>query len=137
MPWFGYIHPLLAIGTMVYGVRIAQVSVSRLLEWDFPLRQQRNRTVIFFLLVIANLVLGFLVNAALRGQGRGVSLTFHLPLAIIICVLALLATLVTFTRARKPGEVSGLMKFHPWLVVLPVVGIMTAGLIGLLKAFGI
>lgn len=137
MPWYGYIHPVLAIATMVYGVKIAQVSVARLLEWDFPLRQQRNRTVIFFLLCIANLVLGLLVNSLLRGQGRGVNLTFHLPLAIIICVLALLATLVTFARPRQPGEVPGLMKFHPWLVVLPVVGIMTAGFIGLLAAFGV
>jgi len=137
MPWYGWIHPVLAVGTMIYGVRIAQVSVSRLLEWNFPLRQQRTRTIIFFLLCVANLVLGFVVNAALRGQGRGVELTFHVPLAFIISGLSLFATVVTFARPRRAGEVPGLMKLHPWLVVIPVVGIMTAGFIGLLYAFGI
>lgn len=137
MPWYGFIHPVLAVGTMVYGIATAQTSIKRLGDWDFPLRRQRTRSTVFFLLCVANMVLGFVVRIILRAQASDVALTFHAPLAIITVVLALGASLVTFSQGKRPGELPNLMRLHPWLVVVAVVIIMTMGFIGLLKLFGI
>jgi uncharacterized membrane protein YozB (DUF420 family) len=137
MSWYGFIHPVLAIVTMVYGVRVAQTSMSKVLDWDFPLRRQRTRSIVFFILCLVNLGLGFVVGAALRGSEQGVSLTFHKPLAIIVCVLALVAAVLPFTRSRRPGELSGMMKLHHWFIIVPAVIILTMGFTGLLAAFGI
>ena len=136
MPWYGFIHPILALGTMVYGVRVAQVSMSRVLDWDFPLRRQRAHSIVFFLLCVANLVIGYLANAGM-GEGQQVKLTFHVPLAFIVVIMSVFAGLVTFTRSRKPGEVSGLMKFHHWLIFIPAVIILAMAMTGLLALFGI
>lgn len=137
MPWYGFLHPALAIYTMVYGIITAQTSVRRLTDWDFPLRRQRTRSTVFFLLCVANMVLGFIVRIILRAGFRDVKLTFHVPLAITTIALALLASLVTFGQPKKPGELPGLMRLHPWLIVVAVVIIMTMGFLGLLSAFGI
>lgn len=137
MSWYGFIHPVLAIVTMVYGVRVAQTSMSKVLDWDFPLRRQRTRSIVFFILCFANLGLGYVVDAAMRGGGRGVSLTFHVPLAVIVCLFALVAAVLPFTRSRRPGELSGVMKLHHWFIIVPVVIILTMGFTGLLAAFGL
>jgi hypothetical protein len=136
MPWYGFIHPILAVGTMYFGVRVAQVSMSRVLEWDFPLRKQRVNSIIFFLLCVANLVVGYVANAAM-GEGDQVKLTLHVPMAFAVVILSALAGLVTFTRSRKPGEVSGPMKIHHWLIFIPAVIILAMGMTGLLALFGI
>ncbi|MFO7675451.1 MAG: hypothetical protein R6X12_03940 [bacterium] len=137
MPWYGFIHPVLAVGTLVYGVRAAQVSMSKVLDWDFPLRRQRTRSIIFFLLCIANLIVGFAANALMRGRGLDVRLTAHLPLAIVVIAFALVAAVVTYTRPPRPGTVSGLMKLHHWFLIIPSVLILSMGFTGLLKAFGL
>lgn len=137
MPWYGFIHPVLAIVTLVHGVRTAQVGMSKALDWDFPLRRQRTRSVVFFLLCVANLVLGFAGSALLRGRGLDIRLTMHLPLAIVVVAFSLAAAVVTFIRAKRPGEVSGPAKFQHWLLIIPAVLILTMGLTGLLKAFGL
>ncbi len=137
MPWYGFIHPALAVFTMVYGVKVAQVSISKFQDWNFPLRQQRARSTVYFLLCVGNMVLGFVVNLILHGQGFEVQFTFHMPLSIAVIVLALAASLVTFGRPRRPGELTPLLRLHPWLVVVSVVLIMTMGFIGLLAAFGV
>ncbi|OYD14961.1 hypothetical protein CH330_06960 [candidate division WOR-3 bacterium JGI_Cruoil_03_51_56] len=134
MPWYGFIHPALAIITMIYGVIIAQTSVSRLQDWNYPLRKQRSRSIVFFVLCIANLVLGYMVSRAPRID---VKLTFHLPMAIIVSVLALFAMIATFTRSTKPGKLSPFMHWHPWFIIIGVVFTLTMGFIGLLAAFGI
>lgn len=137
MPWYGFLHPALALFTMVYGVRVAQTSVSRLAEWDFPLRRQRTRTVIFFLLCVANLLLGFVVQIFLRAQAREVKLTLHVPFAAIVVVFSVLASLVSFSRPRQPGEVPELMRLHPWILILAIVVMMTMTIIALLALFGV
>lgn len=134
MPWYGFIHPVLALVTLVYGLTIGKVSLSRLDEWDFPLRQVRKRTFIFALLTILNLGLGLLVNAILAGKGRGVHLVAHLALAILVAALALLATLVTFSKSR-PGQLPPTMRWHPILLVASLALIMTMGFIVVLKVF--
>ncbi|MEO0009644.1 MAG: hypothetical protein ABIK51_03880 [candidate division WOR-3 bacterium] len=136
MPWYGYIHPVLALLTFGYGVTIGQLTLSRLGEWDFPLRRLRQRTLIYFLLTLANLGLGLLFNALLTGQGKAVRLLAHLPLAIAAAVLALLATLVTYGKAR-PGEVPASLRWHPLFTVASLALIMTMGFTALLKVFGI
>ena len=137
MSWYGFIHPVLAIATIVYGVRVAQTSMSKVLDWDFPLRRQRTRSIVFFFFCLVNFGLGLAVNAAMRGSGQDVSLTFHKPLAIIVCVFALVAAVLPFTRSRRPGELPGVMKLHHWFIIVPVVIILTMGFTGLLAAFGI
>ncbi len=128
MPWYGYIHPLLAIATLALGLVTAQTSLSRITQWDFPFTTQRHRSIVFLLLTVANFVIGLLVTADLRGRGFDTRLTGHLPLAIITMVLALAAALVTFTRSRS-GEVSGAMRIHPLLMVAALTTIFTAGML--------
>ncbi|MFO7639203.1 MAG: hypothetical protein R6X14_07940 [bacterium] len=137
MPWYGFIHPLLAVATMVQGVRVAQVGMNKVLDWDFPLRRQRRGSVIFLLLCLLNLGLGALVNGALRGLDREVKLTAHWPLALAVTGLALLAVIVAFVRSRRPGELAPLMRIQHWLIMVPSVLILTMGVIGLLKLFGV
>jgi hypothetical protein len=128
MPWYGFIHPAVALGTLALGLVTGQVSLSRLTQWDFPLSTQRNRSVVFFLLTIVNFVLGLLVAADLRGHGFKASLTGHMPLAIITMVLALIAAIVTFTRGQR-GEASGAMRLHPILILAALACIFTNGLL--------
>ena len=137
MPWYGLIHPLLAVGTLVLGIVTAQTSISRTEDWDFPLRRQRLRSVVFFLLCVANLILGLLVAAALRGRGVGVQLALHVPLAVGVVVFSLVAVVATFVPPRRPGELPSIMHFHAWFLVLPLVMMLTMGFIALLAAFGI
>ncbi len=134
MPWYGFIHPVLAILTLIYGLNIGKVSLSRLGEWDFPLRRVRRRTFIFALLTILNLGLGLLVNTVLAGRGQRVELVAHLPLAILVSASALLATLVTFSKGPL-GELPPRMRWHPILITIGLALIMTMGFIALLKIF--
>jgi hypothetical protein len=137
MPWYGFIHPILALATFGYGMRAAQVSVSKLRDWNFPLRRQRTRSTIFFLLCVANLVLGFLATLLMRGRGmKDFTISAHLPLAMATIVLALAASLVTFGQPKRPGELPPVMRLHPMLLVVAGVLILTMVLLGLLKAFG-
>ncbi len=137
MPWYGFIHPVFALLTMVYGIGIARLSMSKVDAWDFPLRRVRTRTVVYFLLCVVNLVLGYLISAAIQGRGVEVKLTAHVPLAIASVVLALAAAIFTFTRSRIPGQVSPLMKFQGWLLAVSLSAILTMAFTGVLALFGV
>ena len=137
MPWHGYIHPLLALITLAHGIWTARIGMSKVLDWDYPLRRQRGRSVVFLLLCVANLVFGFAANALLRGQDAAVHLTMHLPLAVAVTALALVAVIFTLIRPKRPGELSGPMKVHHWLMVIASVMVLTMALTGLLRLFGI
>ncbi|UCG44221.1 MAG: hypothetical protein JSU73_06345 [candidate division WOR-3 bacterium] len=137
MPWYGFIHPLLAIATLVFGIMIAQTSMSRTEYWDFPLRRQRTRSIVYFLLCVANLVMGFLFATALRGRGVDVKLSLHVPLAIAATATALLAAAITFTRSRRPGELPGVMRYHGWFVAVSLAIVLTMAFTGVLAVFGV
>jgi hypothetical protein len=132
MPWYGFIHPLIAIGSIALGLVTAQTSLSKVSDWDFPMRRQRSRTIYFFLLCIVNFVMGLLVNLALRGIHKGVVLSGHLTLSIIVMVLALGATLLTFTRS-EPGQTPPHMRWHATFMVAAVALILTMGFLTGLK----
>jgi hypothetical protein len=132
MPWYGFIHPLIAIGSIALGLVTAQTSLSKVSDWDFPMRRQRSRTIYFFLLCIVNFVMGLLVNLALRGIHQGVVLSGHLTLSIIVMVLALGATLLTFTRS-EPGQTPPHMRWHATFMVAAVALILTMGFLTGLK----
>jgi hypothetical protein len=135
MPWYGFIHPVLAIGTIALGLVTAQTSLSKVSDWDFPMRRQRRRTIYFLLLSIVNFVMGLVVNLALRRINRGVVLPGHLTLSIIVMVFALGATLLTFTRS-EPGKTPRHMSWHGTLVVAAVALILTMGFLTGLKLIG-
>ncbi len=136
MPWYAFIHPVLALGTIAYGVVTGQTSLSRINDWNFPMRQQRYRSVIFLILVAANFVIGLLVTALVRGTGRALKLPAHRTLAIVAIILAVLAALVTFSRGQR-GEVSSVMRLHPVIMILVLVVLFTMGFITALSVFGI
>lgn len=137
MPWYGFIHPIVAIATLVFGIMTAQTSMSRTEYWDFPVRKQRMRSVVYFLLCIANLVMGFLFAAALRGRGVDVKLSLHIPLAIGASAMALLSAAVTFTRSRRSGELAPLMRYHGWFVAISLAMVLTMAFTGVLALFGV
>lgn len=132
MPWYGFIHPVFALVSLVYGLAIGQVSLSKLGDWDFPLRRLRRRSFLFFVFCVGNLFLGLFVNLQLRSRGQGAALTAHLPVAIGVCIAAGLAVLVTFSRG-KPGEIPPLLRWHPILSVVSLGLILTNGFLVLLK----
>jgi hypothetical protein len=134
MPWYGFIHPALAVGTLAYGLVTGQTSLSRINDWNFPLRRQRYRSVVFFLMCVGNFIIGLLATALIRGRGGTVKLTAHTLLAAIVLAFALLAALVPFARSR-PGEISGLMRLHPVLIIVCLAVIFTMGFIALLAVF--
>jgi len=134
MPWYGFIHPVLAVVTIGLGLVTAQTSLSKISDWDFPLRRQRGRTIIFFLLVIANFIIGLFVNAGLRVIHKGVNITGHLLLSIIVLAVGFLATLVTFARSR-PGETPPLMRWHSMLLIAALALMLTMGFLGALNLF--
>lgn len=136
MPWFGFIHPIMALGTFVYGLFIGQVSMTKLDDWDFPLRRVKKRTLIYFVFTAISGVFGLIVNTILRSQGRGVVIFAHMPLGIATVVAALLAFVVTMGK-RKPGELPQSMRWHPVLVVISLALIMTMALTALLKVLRI
>jgi len=135
MPWYAFIHPVLALATFGYGIRTAQVSSSKLREWNFPLRKQRTRSTVFFLLCVGNMAFGFLAKLLMRGQGMEYSISAHVPLAIATIVFALAASLVTFGRPKQPGELPPTMRAHPALLVIAGVLILTMGMLWVLKLF--
>ncbi|MEO0073688.1 MAG: hypothetical protein ABIK43_03370 [candidate division WOR-3 bacterium] len=132
MPWFAFIHPILAVATLLYGLGVGQVSLSKLGDWDFPLRRLRRRSFFFFVFCVGNLLLGLFVNLQLRSQGRGVALTAHLPIAIGACVASGLAVLATFSPG-KPGEIPPLLRWHPILLVVTLGLMLTNGFLVILK----
>jgi len=131
MPWFGFIHPLAALLTFVYGLRIGQVSLSKLADWDFPLRRIRTRSLRFFLFTVANLGLGLFFTAILAGQGRSVRLPGHRVLGIAVVVASLAAVFATFGKSR-PGQLPKTMRWHPIATVISLALILTMGFLGLL-----
>jgi len=135
MPWYGFIHPLLALGTLWLGLVTAQTSLSKVSDWDFPLRRQRNRSIVFLLLCVANFGLGLFVNTALRGIHKPVRMPGHVVLSIVVLSTAFLAALVTFTRS-KPGETPPLMRWHAVLSIIAVASILTMAFLGGLKLIG-
>jgi len=135
MPWYGFIHPILALATFGYGIRTAQVSSSKLREWNFPLRKQRTRSTVFFLLCVGNMVLGFVATLLMRGQGIDYTISAHVPLAIAATVVALGASLVTFGQPKQPGELPPIMRLHPGLLLVACVLMLTMGMLWVLKLF--
>ncbi len=134
MPWYAFIHPLLAIGTLVLGLVTAQTSLSKVTEWDFPMRRQRNRTIAFLLLCIANFVMGLIVSMALQTMHKGIALSGHMPLSIVVLVVAFVATLLTFTRS-EPGQTPPHMRWHATLLAAAVALILTMAFLTALKLF--
>jgi len=135
MPWYGFIHPALAIGTLALGLVTAQTSLSKVSDWDFPMRRQRSRTIIFLLLCIANFVMGLFVNMGLRSIHKGVVLSGHMTLSIIVLIAALGAALITFTRS-EPGQTPPHMRWHATLTIVAVALMLTMTFIAGLKLIG-
>jgi heme A synthase len=135
MPWYGFIHPALAIGSIALGLVTAQTSLSRVSDWDFPMRRQRSRSISFLMLCITNFVIGLLVNIGLRNIHKGVVLSGHMTLSIIVLVAAFLAALVTFTRS-EPGKTPPQMRWHAILMVAAVALMLTQTFLVGLKLIG-
>jgi hypothetical protein len=135
MPWYGFIHPALAIGTMVLGLVTAQTSLSRVSDWDFPMRRQRSRSISFLMLCIANFVMGLFVNMALRSIHRGVVLSGHRTLSIVVLIAAFVAALLTFTSS-EPGQTPPHMRWHAILMVAAVALMLTMTFLIGLKLIG-
>lgn len=135
MPWYAFIHPVLALGTLALGLVTAQTSLSRVSDWDFPMRRQRSRSITLLLLCIANFVIGLFVNMGLRGIRKEVVLSGHMTLSIIVLVAAFLAALITFTRSQ-PGRTPPQMRWHAILVVLATALMLTMAFLTGLKLIG-
>ncbi|MBM3332868.1 hypothetical protein FJY68_13640 [candidate division WOR-3 bacterium] len=135
MPWYGFIHPIIALGTLALGLVTAQVSLSKVSDWDFPMRRQRGRSIYFLLLCLANFVMGLFVNMGLRGIHKGVELSGHMTLSIIVLVAALVAALITFTRSQ-PGQTPPHMRWHATLMILAVALMLTMTFLTGLKIIG-
>jgi len=135
MPWYGFIHPVVAIGAIALGLVTAQTSISKVSDWDFPMRRQRSRSIAFLLLSIANFVMGLLVNMVLRSIHQGVVLSAHMTLSIIVLIAAFGAALLTFTRS-KPGQTPPHMRWHATLMVAAVALMLTMTFLVGLKLIG-
>ena len=135
MPWYGFIHPLLALGTIALGLVTAQTSLSKVSDWDFPMRRQRSRSISFLMLCIVNFIIGLFANMGLRSIHKGVVLSGHLTLSIIVLVAALIAALVTFTRS-EPGKTPPHMRWHATLLIAAVALMLTMTFLIGLKLIG-
>jgi uncharacterized YccA/Bax inhibitor family protein len=135
MPWYGFIHPALAIGTFALGLVTAQTSLSKVSDWDFPMRRQRSRSIAFLMLCIANFVMGLFVNMGLRNIHKGVVLSGHMTLSIIVMVAAFGAALLTFTRSQ-PGQTPPHMRWHATLTIAAIALILTMAFLTGLKLIG-
>jgi len=135
MPWYGFIHPAVAIGSIALGLVTAQTSLSKVSDWDFPMRRQRSRTITFLMLCIANFVMGLLVNMGLRNSHKGVVLSGHMTLSIIVLVAGFVATLITFTRSQ-PGQTPPHMRWHAILMIAAVALMLTMMFLVGLKLIG-
>lgn len=135
MPWYGFIHPLLAIGTLALGLVTAQTSLSRVSDWDFPMRRQRSRSIYFLMLCIVNFIIGLFVNMGLRNIHKGVVVSGHMTLSIIVLVAALGAALLTFTRS-EPGQTPPHMRWHATLMIAAVALMLTMTFLFGLKLIG-
>jgi hypothetical protein len=135
MPWYGFIHPILAIGTIALGLVTAQTSLSKVSDWDFPMRRQRSRSIFFLMLCIANFVMGLFVSMGLRSIHKGVVLSGHLTLSIIVLIAAFGAALVTFTRS-EPGKTPPHMRWHAILIIVAVALMLTMTFLVGLKLIG-
>jgi hypothetical protein len=135
MPWYGFIHPALAIGTLALGLVTAQTSLSKVSDWDFPMRRQRSRSIAFLLLCIADFIMGLFVNMGLRSIHKGVVLSGHMTLSIIVMVAAFGAALITFTRSQ-PGQTPPHMRWHATLTVAAVALMLTMSFLTGLKLIG-
>lgn len=136
IPWYGFIHPVVSLLTLAYGLTIAQVGLTRINDWDYPLRQQRNRTIAYFLLCVGNFLLGLLFATLIRGRGAELKLPGHMALSIVVLVVTAAATVVTFGKTRM-GEVAQVTRSHPVLMVISLAGVLTMGFLTALRLFGI
>jgi len=135
MPWYGFIHPALAIGTLALGLVTAQTSLSKVSDWDFPMRRQRSRSIAFLMLCIANFVMGLFVNMGLRNIHKGVVTSGHMTLSIIVLVAAFGAALIAFTRSQ-PGQTPPHMRWHATLMITAVALMLTMTFLVGLKLIG-
>lgn len=135
MPWYAFIHPALALGTLALGLVTAQTSLSKVSDWDFPMRRQRSRSIAFLLLCIANFVIGLFVNMVLRGMRKEVVLSGHMLLSIIVLVAAFVAALVTFARSQ-PGQTPSQMRWHAIPTLIATALILTMTFLAGLKLIG-
>ncbi len=135
MPWYGFVHPILAIGTLALGLVTAQTSLSKVSDWDFPMRLQRSRSIAFLMIGIVNLIVGLFVNMGLRNIHKGVVLPGHLTLSIIVLVAGFVAALITFTRS-EPGKTPPHMRWHATLLIVAVALMLTMTFLIGLKLIG-
>jgi heme A synthase len=135
MPWYGFIHPVIAIGTIALGLVTAQTSLSKVSDWDFPMRRQRSRSIAFLMLCIAGFIIGLLVNMGLRNIHKGVVLSGHMTLSLIVLIAAFGAALLTFTGS-EPGKTPPHMRWHATLVVAAVALMLTMTFLVGLKLIG-
>ncbi len=135
MPWYAFVHPALALGTIALGLVTAQTSLSKVSDWDFPMRRQRSRTIAFLMLAIVNFIIGLFVNLALRGIHKGVVLSGHMTLSIIVLVAGFIAALLTFTRS-EPGRTPPQMRWHATFMIAAVALMLTMTFLVGLKLIG-
>jgi hypothetical protein len=135
MPWYGFIHPIIAIGSIALGLVTAQTSLSKVSDWDFPMRRQRSRSIWFLMLSIANFIMGLFVNMGLRNIHKGVALPGHMTVSIIVLLAAFGAALITFTRS-EPGKTPPQMRWHAILMVAAVALMLTMTFLVGLKLIG-
>jgi heme A synthase len=99
------------------------------------MRRQRSRSIAFLMLCIVNFIMGMFVNMGLRNIHKGVVISGHMTVAIIILVAAFGAALLTFTRS-EPGQTPPHMRWHATIMIAAVALMLTMTFLVGLKLIG-
>jgi cytochrome bd-type quinol oxidase subunit 1 len=130
LPGYAYIHPIWQLVTLILGLFLAATALPNVDNPNFRVRGHERLGRIFVILVIAGAVFGKLVAASL--PVGTLAIPGHRFLAAVIVGLVVIGSVFGYQGGRMRLRVrTGMMRAHPWFLVLAVALLLAQGLLGI------
>jgi len=129
-PLYVYLHPVWQLATLAVGLYLAMTALPNVDNPNFRVRAHERLGRIFVILILAGAVFGKLVVATLPPDT--LQIPGHRFLSVTIVALVIVGSIFGYQGGRLRLRVkTGMMRAHPWLLVLAVALLVGQGLLAI------
>ena len=130
VPAYVYIHPIWQAITFLVGLYLSAVGLRNTDNPNFSVRRHKRIGRVFLIMVIAGAIFGKLITASL--PSGTLRMPGHTFLAVAVVLLVVVGAIFGYQGERKRLRVkTGMMRAHPWFIILATALIFAQGLVGL------
>jgi hypothetical protein len=130
IPGIAYLHPLWQFAALIWGLYVAALALPNIDNPNFKVRRHERHGRILLIMILAGAVFGRLSSASLP-QG-----TFRMPghifMTVFIVALVIIGAIFGYQGGRlRLRTRTGMMRAHPWFVILVLALMFAQALIGI------